>query len=59
MPPLGEVNAGLENSIAGIRVSKAYTNKDYENERFDEGNRRFVKVRSLAYKVMARFISGA
>ena len=55
---IGEVNAGLENSIAGIRVSKAYTNKDYENERFDEGNRRFVKVRSLAYKVMARFISG-
>ena len=55
---IGEVNAGLENSIAGIRVSKAYTNREYENARFDEGNRRFVKVRSTAYKVMARFFSG-
>ncbi|MBQ7474765.1 MAG: ABC transporter ATP-binding protein [Clostridia bacterium] len=55
---IGEVNAGLENSIAGIRVSKAYTNSDFENERFGEGNRRFVKVRALAYKVMAQFISG-
>ena len=55
---IGEVNAGLENSISGIRVCKAYTNSDYENERFDEGNRRFVKVRALAYKVMAQFISG-
>ena len=55
---IGEVNAGLENSIAGIRVSKAYTNTDYENHRFNEGNQRFVKARGRAYKVMAQFISG-
>ena len=55
---IGEVNAGLENSIAGIRVSKAYTNTDYENHRFNEGNQRFVKARGRAYRVMAQFISG-
>lgn len=29
---IGEINAGLENSIAGIRVSKAYTSGDYEKQ---------------------------
>ncbi len=55
---IGEVNANLENSIAGIRVSKAYTNADYENEHFAEGNGKFVKARRKAYKVMADFIGG-
>ncbi len=55
---IGEVNANLENSIAGIRVSKAYTNADYENEHFAEGNARFVKARDKSYKVMADFICG-
>jgi len=55
---IGEINAGLENSIAGIRVSKAYTSGDYENSRFEEGNKRFVKARDGAYKVMAQFHSG-
>lgn len=55
---IGEVNANLENSIAGIRVSKAYTNADYENEHFAEGNGRFVKARRKSYKVMADFVCG-
>ena len=54
----GEINANLENSIAGIRVSKAYTSKDYENEQFQKGNKRFVAARGRAYKVMAQFHSG-
>ncbi len=55
---IGEINANLENSIAGIRVSKAYTNRDYENEQFDKGNKKFVVARANAYKVMAEFFSG-
>ncbi len=55
---IGEVNASLENSISGIRVSKAYAGREYENERFEEGNGRFVKARSKAYKVMAEFMTG-
>ncbi len=55
---IGEVNASLENSIAGIRVSKAYTNSKYEAEHFAEGNSRFVKARNKAYKVMAEFMCG-
>ena len=52
---VGEVNAVLENAISGIRVSKAYTNRDYECERFERSNERFVKARSRAYKVMGEF----
>ena len=55
---VGEVNATLENSISGIRVSKAYTNSQREKELFERGNSRFVGARSLAYKSMAEFYSG-
>lgn len=53
------INAGLENSISGIRISKAYDNKDAENEQFERGNRKFVKVRSEAYKHMGQFHAGS
>ena len=55
---IAEVNANLENSIAGIRVSKAYTNSEYENNNFEKGNNFFVESRRKAYKVMAEFHSG-
>lgn len=53
------INAGLENSISGIRISKAYDNRDAENRQFEEGNRRFVSVRSEAYKHMGQFHAGS
>lgn len=55
---IGEINATLENSISGIRVSKAYNNREYENKVFEKGNRRFVKARKYSYKQMAEFHSG-
>lgn len=55
---IGEINAGLENSIGGIRVSKAYTADRFENEQFAVGNGRFVKVRGKYYKAMGAFFSG-
>ena len=54
---IGEINARLENSLTGIRVSKAFTNDAYENEKFAERNAAFVKARKRAYKVMAEFHS--
>lgn len=55
---IGDLNADLENSIAGIRVSKAFTNREYENEKFEVGNKRFVGARQMAYKSMADYFSG-
>lgn len=55
---VAEVNSILENSLSGIRVSKAFVNHTYEQERFHKGNESFVKSRTKAYKVMAEFHSG-
>ena len=54
---IANVNAQLENSISGIRVSKAFTNEEYELEKFDIGNREFNQSREMSYKVMAEFYS--
>lgn len=51
------INASLESSISGIRVTKAFTNSRKEEEKFEVGNKDFVKSRSLAYKAMGQFHS--
>ncbi len=55
---VGKINATLENSIAGIRISKAYTNSSYEFDRFENDNKGFVRARKRAYKAMGIFHSG-
>lgn len=55
---VAEVNATLENSIAGIRVSKAFDNAAYESEKFNRFNKRFVGAKSKAYRAMAEFFGG-
>ncbi|MBQ3195325.1 MAG: ABC transporter ATP-binding protein [Clostridia bacterium] len=55
---VGEVNASLENSVSGIRVSKAYNSRREENRRFDLGNHRLVEARRKMYKAMGTFHSG-
>ena len=56
---VGEVNATLENSISGIRVSKAFNNSEYELDHFRKNNDKFVEARRLSYKAMAEFSSGS
>lgn len=52
-----QINASLESSISGIRVTKAFTNADKEEEKFEDGNKAFVKARRKAYKAMGQFHS--
>ena len=54
----GEVNATIENSISGVRVTKSFGNKAYEMEKFDKSNGIFKKAREHAYKAMAEYFSG-
>lgn len=54
---IGNINSCLENSIAGIRVTKAYNNAEHEQARFENSNNAFVKARRKAYKAMATFSS--
>lgn len=55
---IAEVNAEVETSIAGIRVSRAYVSASHEIERFDRENSRYVQVRSDSYRAMGQFHSG-
>ena len=52
------INSTLENSIAGIRISKAFVAEEYENEKFNKGNNKFKEVRRQSYKVMAEYFAG-
>ena len=55
---LADINASLESSVSGIRVTKAFTNADKEQEKFEEGNTRFQDARKDSYNAMAKFHSG-
>ncbi len=52
-----QINAALESSISGIRVTKAFTNAEKEEEKFEAGNRLFVGARRKAYRAMGQFHS--
>ncbi|MBQ9120405.1 MAG: ABC transporter ATP-binding protein [Lachnospiraceae bacterium] len=54
---IAEINASLESSISGIRVTKAFTNAEKEKEKFEVGNNEFVEARRDAYKAMGQFHS--
>ena len=51
------INAAVESSVTGIRVTKAYTNSAREVEKFREGDRQFVDASRRAYHAMAQFHS--
>ncbi len=55
---IAEVNASIESSVSGIRVSKAYTAEEKEEEKFDRSNGEFKKARSEAYRYMGIFQGG-
>ena len=51
------INASLESSISGVRVTKAFTNQDKELEKFEVQNEAFKGASKNAYKRMAIFHS--
>ena len=52
------VNSNLENSLSGIRITKAFVSHNHEINKFESGNNRFKRARSKAYKVMAEYFAG-
>lgn len=55
---VAEINAGVESSISGARVAKAFANEHYEIEKFKRGNNEFLVAKKSFYKAMAVFQSG-
>ena len=51
------INAQVESSITGIRVTKAYTNSQTEAEKFAKGDNAFIAASKKAYRAMAKFHS--
>ena len=51
------INAAVESSVTGIRVTKAFTNVEREVRRFSKGDEEFVDASRRAYKAMAMFHS--
>lgn len=52
-----EINAGLENSISGIRVSHAFNASEQEEAHFAENNQSYVVARSEFYRAMGTYHS--
>ena len=52
------INAAVESSVTGIRVTKAFTNSAREVEKFSKGDEEFVDASRRAYRAMAKFHSG-
>ena len=50
---LGEFNAGLENSLSGIRVVKAFANEEFEKKIFEVMIQNYRKNKLAFYKTMA------
>lgn len=52
-----KINAAIESSISGIRVTKAFDNSDEELRKFEVGNNSYVESKRIAYRSMGLFYS--
>lgn len=55
---IGDINAQVEDTLAGIRVVKSFTNEKIEKKKFTCENDRFVDSRREGYKSEAYFYEG-
>ncbi|WP_432408256.1 ABC transporter ATP-binding protein [Wukongibacter sp. M2B1] len=53
-----DINAQLESSISGIRLSKSFANEEYEMDKFEINNVAYKESWRHAYKAMGFFSSG-
>jgi ATP-binding cassette subfamily B protein len=55
---IGDINAQVEDTLAGIRVVKSFTNEAIERKKFQYENNRFLESRKDGYKNEAYFYDG-
>jgi len=55
---IGDVNAQVEDSLSGVRVVKSFANEDVENNKFQLGNKAFLKAKRATYKYMGGYNAG-
>ena len=54
---IGELNSQIEDSLLGIRVVKSFARESLEQDKFEKGNLKFLKLKSERYKIMGGFTS--
>ncbi len=54
---IGNLNAGIEDSLSGIRVVKSFANEPIEIDKFEGGNQNFLNIKTDFYSAMASFTS--
>ena len=54
---LGDLNAGIEDSLLGIRVTKSFAREKVEEEKFDGGNDEYLRIKTDRYRIMGAFQS--
>lgn len=55
---IGDINAQVEDTLAGIRVVQSFTNEAVEEKKFSYANNRFVESRQESYKSETYFYDG-
>lgn len=54
---IGDVNASLQDTLAGIRVVQSFANEDIERKKFYKSNHDFLKSKDDNYRCMGSFMS--
>ena len=54
---IASINARLENSISGVRVTKAFTNEATERDKFEEANVDYTEARTQVYSAMGKYFA--
>ncbi len=55
---IAEINAQIEDNLAGIRVVKSFANEQEENRKFSVGNNGFLAAKRNSYHYMGMFQAG-
>lgn len=55
---IGDVNASLQDSLAGIRIVQSFANEEIEREKFHRGNEAFLSSKQDNYHAMGAFQGG-
>lgn len=54
---IGDVNASLQDTLAGIRVVQSFANEDIERQKFYKSNHDFLQSKDDNYRCMGSFMS--
>ncbi|AGK96546.1 ABC transporter ATP-binding protein [Clostridium pasteurianum] len=55
---IADVNAVVQDTLAGIRVVKSFANEKVEAKKFKRGNKQFLKTKEESYFIMGKYYSG-